>query len=68
MDVGFAALAALRLMEDGRRHESSGDEVAVGVRIVVRQGLEQIVEQRRVLLRDVLQSLAVRQVGRKSLV
>ena len=68
VDIVLAALAALQLVQDGSRHEGARDQVAVCLGVVAGDRLEQVVEQRSVLLRDLPQSLAVRQVGRKSFV
>ena len=68
MDVGLAALAALPAVQDAGRHEGARDELAVGVRVVPRDGREEVVEERAVLVGDLRQIPAVRQVRRKSLV
>ena len=47
-------------------HEGPRDELAVGVGVVALDGREQVVEQRPVLVGDLRQSCAVRQVCRKS--
>jgi hypothetical protein len=68
MDVRFAALAALPPVKDAGRDERPGDELAVGVRVVPSDGREEVVEERAVLVGDLRQIPAVRQVRRKSLV
>ena len=66
MDVGLAALAALLAVQEGGGHEGARDELAVRVGVVPLDGREEVVEQRPVLVGDLGQSCAVRQVCRKS--
>ncbi len=66
VDVRLAALAALAAVQEAGRHEGARDELAVRLGVVALDGREEVVEQRRVLGRDLRQSRAVRQVGRKS--
>ena len=66
VDVGLAALAALPVVQGGGGHEGARDELAVRVRIVALDGREEVVEERPVLVRDLGQSPAVRQVLRNS--
>ena len=68
VDVGLAALAALLAVQDAGGDEGARDELAVGVRVVALDGREEVVEERPVLVGDLRQSPAVRQVRRKSLV
>jgi threonine dehydrogenase-like Zn-dependent dehydrogenase len=66
VDVGLATLAALLPVQDAGGDEGARDEVPVGLGVVPLDGREEVVEERRVLLRDLPQSCAVRQVRRKS--
>ena len=66
VDVGLTALAALLAVEDAGGDERARDEVPVRVGVVPLDGREEVVEQRPVLVRDLPQSCAVRQVRRKS--
>ncbi len=68
VDVPLAALAALPAVEDAGGDERPGDELTVGVRVVPGDGREEVVEERAVLVGDLRQIPAVRQVRRKSLV
>jgi hypothetical protein len=68
VDVPLSALAALPAVEDAGGDERPGDELTVGVRVVPGDGREEVVEERAVLVGDLRQIPAVRQVRRKSFV
>jgi hypothetical protein len=67
VDVRLAALARLAAVQDDGGGEGARDQLAVGVGIVALDGREELVEQRLVLLWDLVQSRRVRQVSVKSL-